>query len=100
MLIIIVVLFCLDARINGHVFLSLNESRIKRFSVSVGFEFAIMDIIESLVSCGKVSSAALLHLVSVLYRKAAINLPAVRDHHYSSSLQEAVWVPPELHSIS
>ena len=64
MLVIIVVLFCLDARINGHVFLSLNESRLERFSVSVGFQFAIMDIIEYLVSCGKVSSVALLQLVS------------------------------------
>ena len=42
--------FCLDARINGHVFLSLNESRLERFSVSVGFQFAIMNIIEDMVS--------------------------------------------------
>ena len=100
MLVIIVVLFCLDARINGHIFLSLNESRLERFRVSVGFQFAIMNIIEDIVNSGKVSSVALLHLVFVMYRKAAINLPVVRDFHYSSNLQEAVWLPPELHSIS
>ena len=93
-------MFCLDARINGHAFLSLNESRLERFSVSLRFQFAIMNIIEYLVSSGRVSSVALLHLVSVMYRKAAINLPVVRDYHYSNSLQEAVWLPPELHSIS
>ena len=90
-------MFCLDARINGHVFLSLNESRLERFSLSVGFQFAIMDIIEDMVSCGKVSSVALLHLVSVMYRKV---IQVVRDYHYSNSLQEVVWLPPELHSIS
>ena len=45
-----IVLFCLDARINGHVFLSLNESRLERFNVSVGFQFAIMNIIEDVSS--------------------------------------------------
>ena len=43
-------LLSLDARINGHIFLSLNESRLERFSVSVGFQFAIMNIIEDMVS--------------------------------------------------
>ena len=46
----IVVIILIDARINGHVFLSLNESRLERFSVSVGFQFAIMNIIEDMVS--------------------------------------------------
>ena len=52
MLITIVVILVpyLDARINGHVFLTLDESRLKRFSVSVGFEFAIMNIIKDMVS--------------------------------------------------
>ena len=59
-MVVIRLLLCLDARINGYIFLSLNESRLERFSVSVGFQFAIMDIIEYLVSCGKVSSVALL----------------------------------------
>ena len=46
----IILLFCLDARINGHIFLSLNESRLERFSVSIGFQFAIMNIIKDMVS--------------------------------------------------
>ena len=50
MLIITVILLCLDARINGHVFLSLNKSRLEYFSVSVGFQFAIVNIIEDMVS--------------------------------------------------
>ena len=41
--------FYLDARINGNVFLSLNESRLERFHVSFGFQFAIMNIIENMV---------------------------------------------------
>ena len=39
----------LDARINGSVFLSLNEGRLERFGVSLGFQFTLMDIIEDLV---------------------------------------------------
>ena len=41
---------CLDARINGHIFLSLNERWLERFHVSVGFQFAITNIIEDMVS--------------------------------------------------
>ena len=48
-IITIIMLFYLDARINGHVFLSLNESRLERFHVSFGFQFAIMNIIEDMV---------------------------------------------------
>ena len=36
----------------------------------------------------------------VMYRKAASKLSVVRDYHYSNILQEAVWLPPESHSIS
>ena len=39
----------LDARINGNVFLSLNESRLKQSGVSLGFQLAIMNIIEDMV---------------------------------------------------
>ena len=39
----------LDARINGDVFLSLNESRLERSGVTLGFQLAIMSIIEDLV---------------------------------------------------
>ena len=39
----------IDARINGDVFLSLNESRLGRTGVSLGFQFAVMNIIEDLV---------------------------------------------------
>ena len=49
-IVVIILTFYLDARINGHIFLSLNESRLERFSVSVGFQFAIMNIIEDMVS--------------------------------------------------
>jgi hypothetical protein len=48
-LIVMVVTLCLDARITGHIFLSLNESRLERFSVSLGFKFSIMSIIEDVV---------------------------------------------------
>ena len=42
--------FCiLDAKINGRAFLSLNESRLERSGVSLGFQCTLMDIIESLV---------------------------------------------------
>ena len=39
----------LDARINGDVFLSLDESMLRQFGVSFGFHFTLMNIIESLV---------------------------------------------------
>ena len=41
--------FKLDARINGHAFLSLNESWLERFQVSFGFQLTIMNIIEDTV---------------------------------------------------
>jgi hypothetical protein len=47
---IVHVLLYLDARINGQIFLNLNESRLERFSVSFGFQLAIMNIIEDIVS--------------------------------------------------
>ena len=50
MLCIITLLNFIDARINGHIFLSLNESWLERFNVSFGFQFTIMNIIEDLVS--------------------------------------------------
>ena len=46
---ITVIIFHLDARINGHAFLSLNESRLECFHVSFGFQFTIMNIIEDMV---------------------------------------------------
>jgi hypothetical protein len=42
-------LLYLEAKINGHVFLSLNESRLERFNVSFGFQLSIANIIEDLV---------------------------------------------------
>ena len=39
----------LDGRINGDVFLSLNESRLERSGVSLGFQVILLKIIESLV---------------------------------------------------
>ena len=48
--IIFKLMFCLGARINGYAFLSLNESRLERFNVSFEFQFAIMNIIEDIVS--------------------------------------------------
>jgi hypothetical protein len=47
--IIVIIILYLDARINGPIFLSLNESRLERFHVSFGFQFAIMSIIEDVV---------------------------------------------------
>ena len=47
--IIIMMLLPLDAKINGRVFLSLNESRLSQFGISLGFKFAIMGVIEDLV---------------------------------------------------
>jgi hypothetical protein len=59
-------IICLDAKINGHVFLNLNESRLTQFGISLGFKFAIMSIIEDMVSSREVSSVALLQLVPVM----------------------------------
>jgi hypothetical protein len=42
-------IFRLDAKINGRVFLNLNESRLTQFEISLGFKFAIMSIIEDVV---------------------------------------------------
>ena len=39
----------IDARINGDVFLSLDESMLKQFGVSFGFKFTVMNIMENLV---------------------------------------------------
>ena len=39
----------LDAKINGRAFLSLNESRLERSGVSLGFQCTLIDIIENLV---------------------------------------------------
>ena len=86
----IIMLFYLDGRINGHVFLSLNESRLEHFHVSFGFQFIIMSIIEEMVLIYYYSSVIFLVYVFA-YRKAASDLPVV-------SLQEAVWLLPELHS--
>jgi hypothetical protein len=47
---VIVILLCLDAKINGPVFLNLNESRLTQFGISLGFKFAVMSIIEDMVS--------------------------------------------------
>ena len=44
------IIFITDVRINGHIFLSLNESRLERFNVSFRFTLAIMNIIEDMVS--------------------------------------------------
>ena len=44
------ILFYLDARINGYVFLNLNESTLSQFGISFGFKFAIMNIIKDMVS--------------------------------------------------
>ena len=49
-MVVIILLLYLDARINGHVFLSLNESQITQLGISLGFKFAIMNIIEGMVS--------------------------------------------------
>ena len=64
--IVLVVIFCLDARINGHIFLSLNESRLERFSVSVGFQFAIMNIIEDMVSSGESLYCSITQLIPIM----------------------------------
>ncbi len=42
-------IFRLGARINGHVFPSLNENRLTQFGISLGFKFAIMSVIADLV---------------------------------------------------
>ena len=40
----------LDARINGSVLLTLDKSTLQQFGLSYGFMFAVMSIIENLVS--------------------------------------------------
>ena len=42
-------IFCLDAKINGFVFLNLNESMLRLFGVSFGFQFMLINIIGHLV---------------------------------------------------
>ena len=49
LIITIIILFYVEARINGHAFLSLNESWLERFHVSFGFQLTIMNIIEDAV---------------------------------------------------
>ena len=49
-MVVIRLLLCLDARINGHIFLSLDESRLIQFRISLGFKFAVINIIEDMVS--------------------------------------------------
>lgn len=38
-----------DAKVNGRVFLRLNESRLEKLKVSSGFLWLVLDIIEDLV---------------------------------------------------
>ena len=40
---------CLEAKINGHTFMNLNEAKLERLKVSVGFSMLIPDVIEELV---------------------------------------------------
>ena len=47
----------IGAKINGHGFLSLNESRLERFGVSFGFQMPCLHIIEELVCYIQQSSA-------------------------------------------
>ena len=43
------ILSFLDARISGRVLLNLNESRLEKFGISLGFQYTLLDIIETLV---------------------------------------------------
>ena len=47
----------IGAKINGHGFLSLNESRLEHFGVSFGFQIPCVHIIEELVCYIQQSSA-------------------------------------------
>ena len=40
---------CLEAKINGHTFMNLNETKLEHLMVSVGFSMLIPDVIEELV---------------------------------------------------
>ena len=40
---------CLEAKINGRIFMNLSETKLERLEVSVGFSMLIPDIIEELV---------------------------------------------------
>ena len=42
----------IDARISGIALLNLNESRLERLEVSMGFQFTLISIIEDLVCDG------------------------------------------------
>ena len=42
-------LIIIGAKINGRAFLSLNENRLERSGVSLGFQYTLMDVIEDLV---------------------------------------------------
>ena len=43
------VLFIIEAKVNGRVFMKLNETSISRLNVSFGFESLVLDIIQELV---------------------------------------------------
>ena len=67
-------LLCLDARINGHILLSLNESRLEHFNVSFGFQLAIANIIQDLVCdipimCTVLGSIGLVCLINNILQK-------------------------------
>ena len=37
------------AKVNGRAFLKLNESRLEKLNVSLGFQLAVLDVIDELV---------------------------------------------------
>ena len=85
-----------DARINAHVLLNLNESRLERFGVSMGFQFAMMSVIEDLV-CSSESVDYKCHTITaftgiiICNRKETNSLLMIGRHcHHSNSIQQEV----------
>jgi hypothetical protein len=75
-------LWILDAKVSGRAFLSLNESRLERSGVSLGFQCSLMDVIENLVCDihlhpNPLSNSTNNSLVSFMYRRGASRLVTV-----------------------
>ena len=77
-----------DGKVNGHAFLSLNESRLEGSRVSLGFQCTVIDIIKDLVR-DIISSGITWKMIIIIYRRGASKLlSAENHHHHSSSLQQ------------
>ena len=94
-------LIIIGAKINGRAFFSLNENRLERSGVSLGFQCTLMDVIEDLVCAFMQNNnmnnlqnndlAMFLYTYIYMYmcRRGASSLSITeRHHHHHNSLQQ------------